>query len=606
MPSLQDLIYKLEEGGGNRVIRIAFISLAAVMLAVGYNAWVYKNFATQEAMDMAQVGRNLSEGRGYSTLFVRPLSIYLLKKHNTSVTNDAARVYAPHPDLENPPVYPTILAGLFKVFRPEYDVLKANGFWKRNYQPEFLICLFNQLLLLGVAFLTFLLARRLFDRAVAWLSAIVVFGTEMLWRFSISGLSTMFLMLIFLALLWLVVFIEENGREPKHPDWRVLMAAIGTGLLVGVGTLTRYSFGWLIVPVVVFVFLFAGAKKGTAALLTTIAFLVVLGPWIARNYQVSGTPFGTAGYAVIENSGVFPEDKLERSIHPNISYRTLVLWYKLGKNARTLVQEDLPRLGGSWLTAFFAVGLMVGFRNPAVRRTRGLVLACLAVLGLVQALGRTHLSSDSPVINTENLLVLLTPMVIVYGVALFYLLLDQVELPEPGMHRFVVVLFGLLACLPMILELLPPPSVTYTYPPYHAPSIRIFSEPFIKPTDITMSDIPWAVAWYGQKQCAGLTLESGPGKTQRIETVSELSSQCGKLVTGLFLSPVTMDKGFRELSYTSWGDLVLLYRINQVPNDFPLGFSNRKKNQFPEMLMLGDYDRWADASVTGAGTGGPK
>jgi len=48
---------------------------------------------------------------------------------------------------------------------------------------------------------------------------------------------------------------------------------------------------------------------------------------------------------------------------------------------------------------------------------------------VVQALGRTALSDDSPDINSENLLVLLAPLVIVYGTSLFFLLLEQVALP---------------------------------------------------------------------------------------------------------------------------------------------------------------------------------
>ena len=114
-----------------------------------------------------------------------------------------------------------------------------------------------------------------------------------------------------------------------------------------------------------------------------------------------------------------------------------------------------------------------------------------------------------------------------------------------------------------------------------------------------MSDVPWAVAWYGQRQCAGLTLKSVKGATEDLATredLSELSNQCGKPVKGLLLSPVTLDRGFREMrtTYSSWGGLVLLYALkDQVPLDFPLGASNRR-SFFPEMLMLADYDRWKE------------
>ena len=49
---------------------------------MGYNWRAFKNMATQEAMDAAQLARNIAQGKGYTTLFIRPFSIYLVKKHN--------------------------------------------------------------------------------------------------------------------------------------------------------------------------------------------------------------------------------------------------------------------------------------------------------------------------------------------------------------------------------------------------------------------------------------------------------------------------------------------------------------------------------------------
>ena len=74
MPILQDLIHKLEVGAGPRAIRWGAAGLALAMLMVGYNWRGFKNMTSQEAMDSAQLGRNLAQGKGYTTLFVRPFS----------------------------------------------------------------------------------------------------------------------------------------------------------------------------------------------------------------------------------------------------------------------------------------------------------------------------------------------------------------------------------------------------------------------------------------------------------------------------------------------------------------------------------------------------
>ena len=200
---IQSAIHKLEFGAGPRVLRVLMLVLVLVALAVWYDTRQYRNMATQEAMDSAQVARNLAEGRGYTTMFLRPFSLFLVQRRTlathpdelTSTNADLSRVETGHPDLANPPVYPVVLAGLMKTLPFHWPVETKKAFWTdggrfARYQPDFLIALFNQLLLLAAVVMTFLLARKLFDLTVAWMSALLVFGSELLWQFSVSGLST--------------------------------------------------------------------------------------------------------------------------------------------------------------------------------------------------------------------------------------------------------------------------------------------------------------------------------------------------------------------------------------------------------------------------------
>jgi len=47
--------------------------------------------------------------------------------------------------------------------------------------------------------MTFRIAKRLFDEPVAWAATCVLLVTELLWRFTLSGLSTILLMVLFLS-----------------------------------------------------------------------------------------------------------------------------------------------------------------------------------------------------------------------------------------------------------------------------------------------------------------------------------------------------------------------------------------------------------------------
>ena len=79
---LQEFIHKFEVGSGYRLLSYIVGVIVFLALAVFYDSALYRNLSIVEAMDAAQLGRNISEGRGYHTSFIRPLSIFLLEKQD--------------------------------------------------------------------------------------------------------------------------------------------------------------------------------------------------------------------------------------------------------------------------------------------------------------------------------------------------------------------------------------------------------------------------------------------------------------------------------------------------------------------------------------------
>ena len=596
-----------EVGAGARFLRFLAVGMTIVGLVFVYNLRAYRNFATPEAMDAAQLARNIADGKGYTTLFIRPFSLYLVQSHNqarqagapaTTNADFALIKYNPHPDLANPPVYPIVLAGLMKVLPFRYPIELKKPFWSENsrflrYQPDFLIAMFNEILLLAAVGLTFFLARKLFDVNVAWLSALLIFGCELLWRFSVSGLSTMLLLVIFLGLIGCVLRIEEMGREPQPRAARLLGLALAAGGLTGVGALTRYAFGWTIIPVALFLLFFSGQRRGLHTLAALGAFVAVLLPWVIRNFAVSGTPFGTAGYAIVEGVGMFPRFQLERSVHPDLAHAILVKLYlmKFLANASDILANSLQRLGGSWASSLFLAGLLLGFRGIAVRRMRYFLLMCLGMFVVAQALGRTQLSDASPEINSENLLVLLVPLVFIYGVSFFFTFLGQMKLAVPQLRYVVIAIFVALSCWPMILisTFLSPKVSPLAYPPYYPPDIQNTAG-WMKENELMMSDVPWAVAWYGQHQCLWLTLNA----QDDFFAINDYL----KPVQALYLTPETMDGKFAaDMMHGgehSRGNFIAFGVVqNQIPPDFPL--RNAPTGFLPDRLFLTDRDRWKTA-----------
>ena len=88
----------------------------------------------------------------------------------------------------------------------------------------------------------------------------------------------------------------------------------------------------------------------------------------------------------------------------------------------------------------------------------------------------------------------------IFGAGVFFTLLDQIVPPDPQARRGVAGLFALVMCAPLLLTLVGParrrPSRPYA--PFHIQRIA----GMMHPDELMMSDIPWAVAWYGERPCA--------------------------------------------------------------------------------------------------------
>jgi hypothetical protein len=584
--TLQECIHHLEEGTGAGSLKVVAVVLAFIAFAGLYDLPSFQGFSSEEAMETAQLARNLSEGRGYVTKSIRPLSLSIWQKKAGSGPGQR-RIPLPMPDLNNPPVYPLLLAGVMKVLPFRFT---ATDYW--FYQPERLIAMFNQVIFFAAILLLFRIARRLFDSRVAWVSSLVFAATNLFWKFSVSGLSTLLLLLIFLALIWCLMRIEE--RERSAPGGAGRGWALLAGALTGLGGLTRYAFAWLVIPVILFVAWAAPRSRARLSLALLAAMAALMVPWLARNYSVSGNFFGEAGYALLQGTPPLEGDILERSLSPETALRRVAAVDVAGKflfNADAIWRDDLPRFGGNWVSAFFLVGLLIPFREPAVGRTRLFLVFSLVLLFVVQAFGQTHLSADSPEINSENLLPLLAPVAFVYGAALFFMLFDRLELAIPRERMAVIGAFVLFLSVPFItssLLLAHGTPFNSFYSPLHIQRTARLMEP----QELMMSDIPGAVAWYGDRDCAWLTLDNEREflKLNQLEPVKALLLT-QKTTNQRFLSEMILEP-------FSWSQFVMESQAQgRVPPGFPL--TKAPAGFLPYQMFLSGKERWGGSAKRG-------
>ena len=109
----------------------------------------------------------------------------------------------------------------------------------------------------------------------------------------------------------------------------------------------------------------------------------------------------------------------------------------------------------------------------------------------------------------------------------------------------------------------------------------------MKENELMMSDVPWAVAWYGNHQSIWLTLNA----QDDFFAINDYF----KPVQALYLTPETMDGKFvSDLVRSgehSWGSFIALGVLqNQIPQGFPL--RNSPTGFLPDRLFLTDRERW--------------
>ncbi len=575
---LQAFIHELEQGRLAPLIRRGLLVVVLLAIALVYLGWNFRGFVLPEAMDQAQVARQLATGHGWTTRLIRPLAIWQIQ------ANLSAQPKGDFPDTFNAPLPPLVnaiavkLAGAQGKFAQGEYIMPAERFIVALSMICFLLSLTVQ----------FFLLRRLFDQRLAgWAVALTVVN-DLCWQFTLSGLPQMLMLLLFnLALYALQRAIEGNvalettaggailadqpsGAVAKPRPMAVFLWLAGVGALFALLSLSHGLAAWLFLGLLIFAGVYF-RQRGPVVLVLLVSFGLVYAPWLVRTYQVSGSPFGVAGYAIFDSVGNSTAARMRSSDGPlTAGIAPRFFRPKLEQGVVQGVDHLLGNLGGNVIALAFFIGLLHVFRRLEVGAMRWAILVIWGV-GFVGMAGTGSLASG---VAPDQLQVLFLPVMVGYGLAFLLVLFSRRETGTGALGRIILftVLF-LLSALPMILALLPhnvPPS---QYPPYYEPAINRLGE-WTTEDEIIGSDMPWAVAWYAERKSLWIPL-----KLQEFMATSDNGLLSGPLA-GLFLSPISRNQPFLSALYK--GDYQDYQSLIFGRTDLPL---------FPfheQVLLLGD------------------
>lgn len=439
--------------------------LLTVLMLVGpplllfvYFKTMFPGLTNPDALDYAQLGRNLSGGHGFVTSILRPLAL-------THGSNPLAQ-----PDVTHGPLFPFLLALSF-------GVLGAKDTTVAIVSGLFYLLTVPVLYRLGV---------RVFSRAVGLLAALIFVFNALMLEYASSGLPITLYVFLMTCLLLVVFNIATVSRhaDPKLPRSQYVLA----GVLMALLFLTEPLFFWVVPFLVGALYALTPGRKmpGMLALLAPMALLML--PWMMRNMTLTGNPiFGLRGTEIWMNTkGHYPGYTAYRQfpadIIPGVEVFKAVV-QKLLLGAGQIIQA-FPQVTASWVLAFFLPCLLFRFTDTATNALRRVMMLCLLGLFVGSLVFRVQMP----------LFVAIIPTMLIFSVAYLLHLTQQAKLNRASLV-LVTSLMAAAIGFPLLSDML---LIEKTQGLKEAGTARMLGKAMQR-DEVALSDQPWIVAWYADR-----------------------------------------------------------------------------------------------------------
>jgi 4-amino-4-deoxy-L-arabinose transferase-like glycosyltransferase len=563
---IQHMVHAIEAGGLAVWIRRGLAVLAIIAMGGTY-FWHFRGLATSQAMDQAQIGREIARGHGWQTNFVRPRSVAQLQAHGKDVVR---KVWS---DTYNAPLPPLVDA---------IALLQIRSSWKMTpsdliYSGDKAIAAVSIFLFVASVVVLFFTVRRLFDQRLAILGCGLVLICDMLWQYSLSGLPQMLLLFLFNATLYALVRAVENKYAGDRFTLWLAVVGVGFGLLALTNALTI----WIFAAALIFCIFFFPPRRRTAAVLMGI-FMIIYLPWLLRNFLVCGNPGGIAIYSVFDGMGHSEAGWMRRADLDLEGVGLGAFRAKIIGNLFSQTGHILEYLGWSIVALMFFAALLHGFKRREAGIVRWMILAMWAgaVLGMC-----VYGVNEEQGFAANQLHLIFMPLMTCYGLAYLLVQWNRRGIDIPLARTGFIALLFLLCGFPMINSLvLAPKKSLIRWPPYIPFYIAVLND-WMKPEEIIASDMPWATAWYADRHSLWVP--------DTVKTFTEFSDYrvLGGPVNGLYFTPISgSQNNLRDIlkgEYRDWGQVILrTFVLEKMPLKwaFLLGFEN-------ECIFFSDYDR---------------
>jgi hypothetical protein len=563
---VQNVVRDIDSGRIAVILRVSLITFLIVGLSVLYFLNQFRGLGTEQAMDHAQIARSLVSGEGFSTRYVRPLQVTVMKEHRKVLSGHV------QPEIYNAPLFPLLEAAALFPFRAKLNMSPSDILAKGDR----VIAILGFVLLLAGVTIWFFVGKMLFDRTIALICSCILLVTDLLWQYAISGLPQLLLIILFGAASYCLLKARSEDEAERQPLPWIAAGAFFLALM----SLTHGLTAFMMPAVLVFCYLGFRARF-LSVIVTVLVYSLSVLPWLIHNYKACGLPLGLSIYDALSGAGI-SESALMRGKDSD---------FLMGSGLPTKIRDGLLSqasvlwacLGLSVSGVACVVSLMHPFRSHKTSLWRWVVLGMWLGITLGTALWGF---GDLRPVSGNQLHVIFLPVFVLYGTAFLLVLWNRLGISQKELKIISLCVLLALSAAPMLSTfLVSSRKGLIQWPPYIPPVIGLLNT-WYGPKDLLCSDMPWAVAWYANRQCLLL-----PDTIRRFNEISDYST-LGSPIVGLYLTPLSGNQPFNSLvkgEYKEWGP-VIMRTIN--PGEFLL----KKFTPLPvdgECILFADTERWA-------------
>lgn len=546
-----------KQSNRNRLLAMRWILWFIIVSLCSFQLFLtYRGLDQPVAMDMAQIGRQIARGEGFTTKFIRPIDAWDQNKVNRSKPLD----FDHFADTNHAPLYPYVLAG----------AIKASGFHKFEehrmdesvsnvYAGDRVISSVSTLFFLLAMLLAYTLFTRLFDEVVAATAVALMGLSELMLQYALSGLPQPLMMCFVLGAahcLVSAVHADEENRSVMTVIWSCAMY-----VLLALLCLTSRMSIWCAMGMMVFSGLYFRPKGMHAAIGAAIVSIIVILPTIHMVAPTGGMEKKIM-YGLFSGFGSEGAEMMMRSATTEaMSFNSSNFFLRLLGYTFAQFNDMYKNMGAIITTPFFLLALLNKFRNPALEATKWAVFAMW-----IGACAGMALFGEKETMSASQQAVLFTPFFAAFGVGLVFTFLARMQLGQDfnGIRGLSIAVMLIISSGLFLFEL---PKQLYMgiwtsargiphFPPYYPSAMNIKLHNMTTPKDLVVTDQPWGVAWYADRKALWIP-RSLEELTRNLEPIF---NRAGQDIQGFLITPSshTMREGGISGIIRSYGDFAPL------------------------------------------------